>query len=69
MESQTCTNQEIDIAEVYPDIKLNSQFPEIVEKFYLGDTIVAREGALGTGWCKFRDLAPLMASRGLPFGA
>ena len=40
----------------------------------LGDTIGARWGAFvsvitrtRSRWCKFRDLVPLLASRGLPF--
>ena len=43
---------------------------------YLGDTIGARRGVLGSairrirsGWFKFRDLVPLLASGGLPSGA
>ena len=43
---------------------------------YLGDTIGARGGAFDSertrircGWFKFRDLVPLLASRGLSLGA
>ena len=50
---------------------------EIVEKLcYLGDTIGDRRGVLASvirkirsGWCKFRDLVPLLASTSLPLGA
>ena len=53
--------------------ELNCQSLEIVEKFCsLGDTTGAREGAVDTvtriwsGWSKFRDLVPFLASRGCP---
>ena len=63
-----------DIAEDCPDIELNGQSDEIVEKvYYLGDTIGARAGTFDSvitrnrnGLSKFRDLVPLLASRGFP---
>ena len=50
---------------------------EVVDKFcYLGDTIGARGGAedsitarIRSGWNKFRDLVPLLASKGLSLAA
>ena len=47
-----------------------------MEEFYcLGDTIETRGGAFNSvitrfrsGWCKFRDLEPLLASKVFPFG-
>ena len=66
---KTCANQHTGTVEDCPDI-------EIVEKFcYFGNTIGAGEGAFDSditvirgGWCKFRDLVSLLASRGLPLG-
>ena len=62
---QTCMNQQMDIAEDYPGIELHGQSLEIVEKFYLGDTTGAREGAcdsviirIKSGWCQLCDLVP-----------
>ena len=40
--------------------------------YFLGDTMGIRKGAVDSvrgGWCKFRDLVPLLASRDLPLGA
>ena len=70
---QTFANQQAGIAQECLDTELNGQSIEIVEKLcYLGDTI----GAKGRCSCqcynkdheersKFRDLVPLLASRGL----
>ena len=62
---QTCMNQQMDIAEDYPGIELHGQSLEIVEKFYLGDTTGASEGAcdsviirIKSGWCQLCDLVP-----------
>ena len=71
-----CANQQANIAEDFPNIKLNSQSLEFVEKFcYLGDTIETGWGALGSvitrvkgGWSKFKHLVPLLTCRGLPLG-
>ena len=54
-------------------VNSNGQTLEVVEKFcYLGDTIGARGGAedsitgrIRSGWSKFRELVPLLASKGL----
>ena len=72
-----CKSQETDTAVEHPSIEFNGQSLEIVEKFcYLGDTIRARGDAIDmvlaktrNGWIKFRDLLPLLATRGLPLGA
>ena len=74
LKCQVCANQQAATAEDCPDIEFNCLSLKIVEKFcYLGDTIVARECGFDSvitrirgGWCKFRDLVPLLASRGLP---
>ena len=51
----------------------NGQTLDVVKKFcYIGDTIGARGGAedsitgrIRSGWSKFRELVPLLASKGL----
>ena len=71
---QTYANQQSDITQECPDIELKCQSLEIVKKLcYLGNKNGARAGAfdsgvtsIRSGWCKFRDLVPLLASRGLP---
>ena len=73
----TCGNQHTDIAGDCPAIELNGQSLEIVGNFcYLGSTIGATVGAVDSvitriksGWCKFRDFVPLLASMDLPLGA
>lgn len=58
-----CLNQQTDIPEAFPGIELNDQSLEIRENIcYLGDMI----GASMIGLSKFRELVPLLASRGLP---
>lgn len=50
-------------------MELNDQSLKIVEEFcYFGDTVVAGEDAFdgvltgtSSGWCKFKDLVPLLA--------
>ena len=57
--------------------KLNGESLEIVEKiYYLGRAIETKRGAVDStmtmiksGWSKFRDLVPLLASKSLPLGA
>ena len=74
---QACANQQADIAENCHRMEGICQPLEIVEKFYcLGDTIRARRGTsdivitrIKSGWCKFRDLKPLLASRNFLLGA
>ena len=65
LKRQRCTNQQkIDIAKDYPDIELNDQSHEIMEKLcYLGDSIGARRVAVDnvltrirSGWSNLRDL-------------
>lgn len=62
---QTYANQLTDIAGNCPGIELNGQSLKMVKKFYcLRDTIGT--GRVRNRRCKFRDLAPFLASRGLP---
>ena len=42
---QSSRNQQTDVIKAFPDIEINGQALEIVEKFYLDDTIEARWGA------------------------
>ena len=49
---------------------------KLSKSFVIFVTIGAREGAfdnvitrIRSGWCKFKDLVPLLASRGLPLEA
>ena len=72
---RACVNQQIDIAQDCPNIKLNSQSLEVVKKRCLGDPVGARGGADGSvitkgksGWSIFRDLVLLLACRGLHLG-
>ena len=73
---QICENQEIDIAEDCQGTRFNEQSLENVEKFcYLDNKIEAGEDVFDSvittimsGWCSFRDLVPLLASRCLNLG-
>lgn len=56
--------------------ELNGQSLEYLEKLYLGDTAGAEGDAVDSvmnqisiGWSNFRDLVPLLGSRGLYLGA
>ena len=70
-------NQQTDIVEGCPGMWSNDHSLEFCENFcYLGDTAGSREGAndsvvtrIRSGWSKFRDLVPLLASKGLALGA
>ena len=74
---QRCANQQTCIAEDCLGTELDGQSLEIMENFcYFGDTVRARKSVLysvitriRSRWCKFRDLVPLIVSRGLPLGA
>ena len=68
-------SKELAIAEDCPGTELNDQPSEIVEKNYLGHTIGAGGDVIDraiakirSGWNKFRDLVPWLASRSLPSG-
>ena len=58
-----------------PISRRGSKWLEIVEKFYLCDTIEARRDVfdsvitrIRSGWCMLRDLVSLVATRNLPLG-
>ena len=76
LKCQTCTNQSTDTAGGCLGIELTRQSLVIVEKFCCFDnTIEARGSAadsaktiIKSGLSKFRDLVPLLTSRGLPLG-
>ena len=70
----SCAQGECVTAEESVVVNCDGQCLDIVEKFcYLGDTIGARGSVedsvtarIKSGWNKFRELLPLLASRGLP---
>ena len=69
-----CVNQKTDITENCHRMEGICHPLEIVENLYcLGDTVGAREGTCDSvvsrtisGWCKFRDLKPALATRSFP---
>ena len=71
---QTCAHKHTNKADDCSGIGLNGQSLEILEKFWhLGDKIGARGGVVDSVKtrirCKFRNLVPLLASRGFPLEA